>query len=234
MNTMLDRLQASQRRQRRFVADASHELRSPVASLRQHAEVTRAHPEATTSAALAGTVLAEALRLQRMIDDLLLLARADEDGLVLRRRPVDLDDVVLDEVRRLRAETRLEVDASGVSAGGVDGDADALRRVVRNVVDNAARHAAGRVRLALVEEDGTVAFTVEDDGPGVDPDERERVFERFVRLDDARGRNGDEAGGAGLGLAIVAEVVAAHGGTVTIGDGALGGARVETRLPARH
>jgi len=239
MNGMLDRLESAQARQRRFVADASHELRSPVATLRQHAEVARAHPDRTDDGDLAATVLAEALRLQHLIDDLLLLARADADGLVLRRRPVDLDDLVLDEVRRLRSATDLEVDAAGVSAGGVDGDAAALARVVRNVVDNAARHAAHRVRLTLAETaesagdrgGSDVVLAVEDDGPGIPEAERARVFERFVRLDDARARDG---GGSGLGLAIVAEVVAAHGGTVAIADAALGGARVEVRLPARE
>jgi signal transduction histidine kinase len=231
MNRMLDRLEDGQQRQRRFVADASHELRSPVATLRQHAEVARAHPDRTSPDELAGTVLAEALRMQQLVDDLLLLARADEHSLGLRRRPVDLDDLVLDEVRRLRTTTSIEVevDAGGVSAGQVDGDAAALQRVVRNVVDNAARHAAGRVALSLAEDDGTVTFAVEDDGPGVPPDQRQRVFERFVRLDDARARDG---GGSGLGLAIVAEVVAAHGGTVALTDAGLGGARVEVTLPA--
>jgi signal transduction histidine kinase len=230
MNRMLERLERAQARQRRFVADASHELRSPLATIRQHSEVARAHPSRTTPDALAGTVLAEGGRLQRLVEDMLLLARADEHGLGLRRRPVDVDDVVLDEARRLRATTELDVDATGVSAGAVDGDADALARVVRNVADNAARHAAGRIALALAERDGTVELVVEDDGPGVPRAERERVFERFVRLDDARARDG---GGSGLGLAIVSELVAAHGGTVAIGESRWGGARVAITLPAR-
>jgi signal transduction histidine kinase len=242
MNHMLDRLEDGQRRQRRFVADASHEMRSPVATIRQHAEVAQAHPDRSPPGELAGTVLAEALRMQRLVDDLLLLARADEHSLGLRRRPLDLDDIVLDEVRRLRATTIVSVDAGGVSAGPVDGDADALRRAVRNVVDNAARHANGRVAMSLspsvssLTDDGddagsgTVTLAVEDDGPGVPSDQRERVFERFVRLDDARARDG---GGSGLGLAIVAEVVSAHGGTIRITDAALGGARVQITLPTR-
>jgi signal transduction histidine kinase len=230
MNRMLDRLERAQARQRRFVADASHELRSPVAAIRQHAEVAVGYPDRTTPDALGGTVLAEALRMQRLVDDLLVLARADERELGPHRRPVDLDDIVLAEARRLRTTTGLRVDAAAVSAGAVDGDPDALGRVVRNLVDNAARHAAGRVSLSLAEDGGTVTLAVEDDGPGVPPAERERVFERFVRLDDARARDG---GGSGLGLAIVAELVAAHGGTVALGDAALGGARAEVRLPAR-
>lgn len=230
MNHMLDRLQQAQVRQRRFVSDASHELRSPIATLRQHAEVASEHPRRIPGDALAKTVRTEALRLQRLVDDLLVLARADEHTVALHRRPLDLDDVVLDEVRHLQATTGLEVDATGVSAGAVDGDPDALRRVVRNLFGNATRHAARRMAVALTEQAGTVRLVVEDDGPGVPPEDRHRVFERFVRLDDARAR---DHGGSGLGLAIVAELVAAHDGTVTIGDATLGGARIEVTLPAR-
>jgi signal transduction histidine kinase len=230
MNHMLDRLQQAQFRQRRFISDASHELRSPIATLRQHAEVASEHPRRIPGDALAKTVRTEALRLQRLVDDLLLLARADEHTVALHRQPLDLDDVVLDEVRHLQATTELEIDATSVSAGAVDGDPDALRRVVRNLFDNAIRHAARRMAVALTEQTGTVQLVVEDDGPGVPPEDRHRVLERFVRLDDARAR---DHGGSGLGLAIVAELVTAHNGTVTIGDATLGGARIEVTLPAR-
>jgi len=229
MNSMLDRLEAAAARQRRFIADASHELRSPVAAIRQHAEVARAHPDRTSTDELAGTVVEEILRLQGLVDDLLLLVRADEHGLVLRARPVDVDDLVFEEAARLRDSSGLQVDTRAVSAGRVAGDPAALRRVVRNLGDNAARHARGRVALSLSEDGGTVRLAVEDDGEGVPGPERERVFERFVRLDEARARDG---GGAGLGLAIVRDVVAAHGGTAHITAGGLGGARVEVRLPA--
>jgi signal transduction histidine kinase len=120
MNRMLGRLEQAQARQRRLVADASHELRSPVATIRQHAEVALAHPDRTTTE-LAGTVLAEDLRLQRLAEDLLLLTRADEHTLALRRRPVDLDDLVFDEARRVRGATGLRVDTTAVSAGRVEG-----------------------------------------------------------------------------------------------------------------
>jgi signal transduction histidine kinase len=227
MNRMLARLEQAQARQRRLVSDASHELRSPVAAIRQHAEVALAHPDRTTVGELAGTVLAEDLRLQRLAEDLLLLTRADEHTLALRRRPVDLDDLVLAEARRLRG-TGLRVDTTAVSAGRVEGDGTALRRMVRNLADNAARHAAGRLAFSVAERDGTVRLEVEDDGPGIPVADRERVFERFVRLDDARARDN---GGSGLGLAIVAELVAAHGGTVAVDASALGGARVGVVLP---
>jgi signal transduction histidine kinase len=228
MNRMLDRLEHAQLGQRRFISDASHELRSPVAAIRQHAEVALAHPDRTTLAELAGTVLAEDLRVQRLVEDLLLLARADEHTLLLRRRAVDLDDLVLDEARRLRAGTPLQVDTSAVSAGRVVGDEAGLRRLLRNLGDNAARHARGRIALRLADGDGTVVLTVEDDGPGIPEAERGRVLERFVRLADARAR---DDGGSGLGLAIVAELAAAHSGSVAVTSGALGGARVDVRLP---
>jgi signal transduction histidine kinase len=228
MNRMLERLQAAHARQRRFVADASHELRSPVASIRQHAEVALAHPHRTTTAELASMVLAEDLRMQRLVEDLLLLARADEHALPPRRRHVDLDDLVFDEARRLRDATGLHVDVGAVSAARVAGDATGLRQVLRNLGDNAARHASTRIAFALAERDGAAVLAVDDDGPGIPEADRERVMERFVRLDDARARDG---GGSGLGLAIVAELVAAHGGAVGIADSPMGGARVEVSLP---
>jgi signal transduction histidine kinase len=228
MNRMLGRLEQAQSRQHRFISDASHELRSPVASIRQHAEVALAHPETTPTAELAETVLAENLRVQRLVEDLLMLARADEHALGLNRRPLDLDDIVFDEARRLREGTALRVETVGVSAGRVDGDAAGLRRVLRNLGENASRHARSRVAFALAAENGNLLLAVDDDGPGNPESERALVLERFVRLDDARAR---DAGGSGLGLAIVSEVVAAHGGRVTIADSALGGARVEVRLP---
>ncbi|HEX8132926.1 MAG TPA: histidine kinase dimerization/phospho-acceptor domain-containing protein, partial [Actinomycetes bacterium] len=141
MNRMLGRLQRAHQRQRRFVADASHELRCPVASIRQHAVVALVHPGSTTIQELAARVLAEDLRIERLVEDLLLLACADEHALPAGRRQVDLDDLVFDEARRLRAATGLEVDVGAVSAGRVDGDADGLRRMLRNLGDNAARHA---------------------------------------------------------------------------------------------
>jgi signal transduction histidine kinase len=229
MNRMLGRLERSSARQRRFIADASHELRSPVASIRQHAEVALAHPDRTTLAELAATVLTEDLRVQRLVEDLLLLARADEHTLQPRRRLVDLDDLVFEEASRLREATSLRVDTTAVSAGRIDGDAAGLRRVLRNLGDNAAHHARGRIVFALGQENGAVVLTVDDDGPGIPEADRARVLERFVRLDDARAR---DAGGSGLGLAIVAELVGAHGGELGIAGSPLGGARVQIRLAA--
>ncbi|MGC9538573.1 sensor histidine kinase [Streptomyces sp. UG1] len=229
----LRRVARAEAAQRRFVSDASHELRSPVATVRQHAEVALAHPERTDTGSLAGTVLDEAVRMQRLVDDLLLLARADESALLRGGpRPVDLDDLVLAEVRRLRSTAPgLRVDGTAVGAARVSGDAEALRRLVRNLGENAARHARTRVAFALTDAgDGWVRLEVEDDGPGVPAAERARVFERFIRLDESRARG---EGGAGLGLAIVAEVAGAHRGRVEAGvSEGLGGARFTVRVPS--
>ena len=224
----LGRLHAAQARERRFFANASHELRSPIASIRQHAEVASAHPETTDTSTLAGTVLAETARLQGLVDDLFALARADEGAADVEMRIVDLDDIVLDESRRAQGVHPVTIDCSKVSAGRVHGDARSLRSVVRNLVDNAARHAVRTVTLSLVQQRDTVMLVVEDDGGGIPEGARTRVFDRFVRLDDARDR---DSGGAGLGLAIVREVVTTHGGSVSIADSLLGGARVAVSLP---
>ena len=228
MNRMLGRLETGQLRQRRFISDASHELRSPVASIRQHAEVALAFPDRVTVGELAETVLAEDLRVQDLVDDLLLLARADEGTLIGVQRTVDLDDLVIEEARRVAATTRLTIDRSGISAGRVRGDPAQLRRLVRNLLDNGARHAIIRVAVSVGEADGWVWLRVDDDGTGIAVEDRARVFERFVRLDDGRGR---DEGGAGLGLAIVAEIASGHDGGVTVSEAPGGGARFEVRLP---
>ena len=227
MNRMLARLAESQATQRRFISDASHELKSPLASLRQFAEVSRDYPGRISEAELAEAVLDESGRLERIVSNLLVLAHADEQSLSLTAAPVDLDDLLLAEASRLRGSTELTIDSSGVAAVRVSGDHGLLAQVVRNLVDNAARHATTRVRLGASQSGDGAVFTVEDDGAGIPASERERVFERFVRLDDARGR---DAGGTGLGLAIVRELVVAHGGTVAIGESTLGGAAVTVRL----
>jgi signal transduction histidine kinase len=228
MNRMLERLEGARNSQRRFVSDASHELRSPITSIRQHAEVTLAHPDRMTAQELADVVLAEQQRMQSLVEDLLLLARADEH-VPLSRAPVDLDDLAFEEGHRLRAATSKRVDTSGVGVARVQGDADALCRVVRNLGENAARHASSRVDIALADRGHDVVLSVDDDGPGIPESERERVLQRFVRLDEARSR---DDGGSGLGLSIVDEVVRAHGGSMSITQSTLGGARIQVALPA--
>ncbi|MEV0283741.1 HAMP domain-containing sensor histidine kinase [Kribbella sp. NPDC050820] len=224
MNRMLDRLQSSHESRQRFVSDASHELRSPIAAIRQHAEVAQAHPERTTVDELAAIVLDEDLRLQQLVDDLLLLARSDEDHTEPRLTPVDLDDLLFAEAEWLRRATSLTIDTSAVSAGQVLGDEGALARMIHNLADNAACYARSRISFALTESAGTVVLIVSDDGPGIPPEDRFRVFDRFVRLTSARSR---ETGGTGLGLAIVAEVIRRHRGTIRI----TAASTFEVRLP---
>jgi signal transduction histidine kinase len=229
MNRMLERLESARNSQRRFVSDASHELRSPITTIRQHAEVALAHPERVTAAELAEVVLAEQQRMQRLVEDLLLLARVDEH-VPLTRAAVDLDDLAFEEGHRLRSATSKRVDTSGVNAVRVQGDADALRRMLRNVAENAVRHASSRVDVTLVERGEEVVLTIDDDGPGIPATERARVLQRFVRLDDARSR---DEGGSGLGFSIVDEVVRAHGGSMSIEQSPLGGARIVITLPVQ-
>lgn len=228
MNRMLGRLDGAARAQRRFVSDASHELRSPLASIRQYAELARAHPDRLADGELADVVLAEGARLTDLVEQLLLLARLDEGALALARRPVDLDDLVLADARRLRDAGAVAVDTAGVTATRLDGDERMLARLTRNLADNAARHATSRIALAVRAHGDRVELTVDDDGAGVPPGDRERVFERFVRLDEGRAR---DAGGSGLGLAIVAEIARAHGGSVRVDASPLGGARFVVDLP---
>ena len=220
MNAMLDRIQREDDRRRQFVSDASHELRSPIAALRTQAEAALAATPSESERTLASGVAAEAERLGTVVDDLLSLARHDEE-VTIAGQDVDLDDLILSEAQRPR---RVPIDVTGVSAGRVHGRPDEFARVISHLFDNAARHATSEVRATLrTEADSRVTFTVEDDGPGIPVDQRERVLERFVRLDPARQR---DAGGAGLGLAVVASVVRAAGGTISIGESASGGARI--------
>lgn len=226
MNRMLDKLEASQRAQRRFVSDASHELRSPVAAIRQHTQVALTHPNATDLPSLAAVVDAEADRLHHLVNDLLLLARLDE-GSGRTRGEVDLDDIVLAEAARLRA-LGVAVDTSRVGPARVLADEGLLIRAVRNAAQNARRHTRTRIDFTLTTEHGRVLLYVDDDGDGVPEEDRQRVFHRFERRDDARSR---DSGGAGLGLAIVAEAAQQAGGTAAIESSPAGGARLVLRLP---
>jgi signal transduction histidine kinase len=231
LNAMLERLDAASRTQQRFVADASHELRSPLSTLAASVELARADVSGRSWAELSPLIDQEIERMTKLVSDLLLLAKADELGVPVRMEDVDLDDVLDAEARRLRAVTDLTVELD-MTPVRVTGDTARLAQVVRNLGDNAARHARSTVRLSLRVEDVTprvAVVHVDDDGPGIPDAERERVFERFVRLDDSRGR---AKGGSGLGLAIVRELVRAHGGTVRVLPSPLGGCRVELRLPS--
>ncbi|MBB5078857.1 sensor histidine kinase [Nonomuraea endophytica] len=221
LNDMLARLEEAEKRQRSLVSDASHELRSPLASIRLQLEVALGHPEGADWQETAEGVLEDTLRLSRLAEDLLALARLDErGGRPARREPVNLDEVVRRCVERYGEAHLVACDPVLVT-----GDALDLTRVLTNLLDNAVRHAASKVEVALTA-DGVL--TVTDDGPGIPPEDRERVFDRFTRLDSGRGR---DEGGAGLGLAIVRETVRAHDGRVYLED-ALPGLRVVVELPA--
>jgi signal transduction histidine kinase len=225
MNTMLDRIEASSAAQRRFVGDASHELRSPLATVQANADLldNAALPEG--AARSVGRIQIESARMARLVEDLLLLARLD--NLPVRRRDVDLDDLVYTERERLaELHPRLTVRAA-FEPVRVSGDPEALLRVVRNLVDNSARHAATRVTIGVGREAGFAEIVVGNDGPPIPPADRKRIFDRFVRLDNSRSRAG---GGAGLGLSIARDIVTAHGGTLTVDDLAEGAA-MRIRLP---
>ncbi|MEP6527776.1 MAG: ATP-binding protein [Nocardioidaceae bacterium] len=226
LNDLLAQLDSSLQQQRQFVADAAHELRSPIASVLAQLEVAGAEDGGALGHAPEALV-AEVRRLSCLVDDLLALARLDAQP-KLRTAPVDLDDVVVTEVAVLRARTSVAVDTSAVSAARVSGDAGMLHRVVRNLLDNASRYARSRIAVGLLTDGATVVLTVADDGPGIPQAYRRRVFDRFTRLDEARHR---DAGGVGLGLAIVRDVVAAHHGEVSAEDN-LPGTRFVVRMPA--
>jgi signal transduction histidine kinase len=229
MNAMLGRLEASAQKQRQFVSDASHELRSPLASIRTNLEVALHNPERADWTAVAQRALVEDVRMEDTVSELLDLARLDEaegPAPIDSLPEVDLDELVLDDTVQQR---RVPIDTSRVSAGRVHGRREQLQRVVRNLLDNAARHADSSVAVGLTTDDHTVELIVDDDGPGISPDDRELVFERFTRLDDGRAR---DAGGLGLGLSMVRAIAEHHGGTVVIEDAPLGGARLRVRLPA--
>jgi signal transduction histidine kinase len=228
-NELLDRIEASAAQQRRFLADAAHELRNPVASLHTRLDVRTSHPELPLSPHDRRSLARDAQRLAGLVDSLLSLARLDAHTL-LRHEPVDLDDLIFEHVRRLKAGIAPDIDTTNVSGAQVLGDRAALDRVVANLLDNAARHAATTITVSLNTTDKVATMIIADDGPGIPGADRDRVFERFTRLDDARTR---DRGGAGLGLAIVHDIVHAHGGAVHITDNRPG-ARFVVTIPAQN
>ena len=225
LNKMLVSLETSVDRQRRFVADAAHELRTPVAGMTTTLEVARAHPE--TSQALVEDLLAGHRRLGRLVNDLLILAAVDGRA-PQRAAPVDLAGVVTDCSRR-PVPDGISLRLGQLDRVFVAGDETQLSRVVSNLVDNALRYAASMVELSVRQDGQQAVITVADDGPGIPAADRERIWERFARLDDDRSR---ASGGSGLGLAMVRELTAAHGGTVSVTGRQPGpGATFLVRLP---
>ncbi|WP_405136377.1 sensor histidine kinase [Nocardia sp. NBC_01388] len=229
MNDMLARVEAGHSAQRRFLADASHELRSPLATLVAGLELAHEHPDAADDALLGSTLLPEAVRMQKLIEDLLTLAAADEHGLVLHPTDVDLDDIAATVVALVRSTCSAQITVR-LQPVRMIGDPQALTRVVRNLVDNAVTHARSAVTVTVARTDTTAQVVIDDDGPGIPDADHVRVFDRFVRLQDDRART---SGGTGLGLAIVAEIAAAHHGTVHIGRSPSGGASLEVVVPLR-
>jgi signal transduction histidine kinase len=228
LNEMLARVEEATVHQRRFVADASHELRGPLTRLRSELEVAMAHPDLAEAPETLASLHAEVTGLQELVEDLLFLARFETGAYAPAPVPVDLEDLVFAEARRLRADARVKVDIGAVRAVRVAGDPRQLARMIRNLTENAERHAGHTVTFELGEHDGECRLVVGDDGPGIPPGKHRSVFERFVRLDEARSR---DAGGAGLGLAIVHDIVVRHGGTIRIDDAEGGGARFVITLP---
>jgi len=239
-NAMLERLQSAQAElaaalaaQQRFVADASHELRTPLSTIRTNAEFLRERPDATANdrAAAIADVVSEAERMSKLVDGLLVLARADA-GVAVERRPVDMRAVATEEARRFHPPGRVrdelhDVQVSAQGSALVFGDADALGRVVRILLDNAFRHGRPTVAITVARRNSHVQLEVRDAGPGLPPASEERIFERFYRADPAR--SGD---GTGLGLSIARAIVMAHGGTIRATNAEAGGAVVTVDLPA--
>jgi signal transduction histidine kinase len=234
LNDMLSRLAAAQQRQRSLVSDTAHELRSPIASIRAQLEVALDHPSGQDWAQTARDVLTDTLRLSCLAEDLLLLARLDEQaGNARPDRTVDLADLAHTVVGRYAAarvpvtvtpaqeavtqETvTQEISVAAVSTCSVAGNRDPLDRMLVNLIDNAVRYAKATVAVSVGRTGGWVELTVTDDGTGIPQADRERAFDRFARLDDARNRDGEDAGGAGLGLAIVRATAQAYGGTARL------------------
>ncbi|MGW7411178.1 sensor histidine kinase [Streptomyces sp. NPDC054863] len=233
LNATLDRLQAAADRQARFVADASHELRSPIASLRTSLESSLTHPEGVDWPHTVRGTLTDIERIQHLTDDLLLLTRIDGPvpGVDEEVQVADLASDLVEELRHLRRNRALRVTCTApADLPLLTGSSLRLERLLRNLLENACRHARTEVEVVL-GTDGTretVRVEVRDDGPGIPPADRERVFERFTRLDDSRTR---ADGGAGLGLAIAREIAARQGGSLHVADGDGPGAVLVAELP---
>jgi signal transduction histidine kinase len=210
MNQMLDKLEQSDNSHRAFFSDASHELRSPLSTLVTTAEVASLDESGKTWLDMQQTVLNESSRMQSLVEDLLTLAKVDAHQLQLDVQDVDLEDVLDAEIKRLRTVSSLQVNAE-LQPTRVRGDERRLMQVFRNLMDNAARHARSTIMVGMERRSGEVVVSVDNDGEMISPKDRNRVFERFARLDASRSSDG---GGSGLGLAISREIMIAHGGIV--------------------
>ena len=239
INDLLDRLERAFAQQRRFMADASHELRTPTAILRSEADVTLSREHRSESEYRESVVVMQdaAKRLTRIVDDLFLLARADAGHLLVRQDQLELEDIVHGATRGVRhiAERRdVRVALHPVIEAPFRGDADLLGRLVLNLLDNAIKHSpsGAAVEVELARRGGSYEISVTDGGPGIPPDVRERIFERFFRVDVARSRSGTtETSGAGLGLAIARHIAEAHGGRLELCESRPGHTEFRITLP---
>ena len=227
LNDMLERLEDSAIKQRRFVADASHELKSPLTVVRTIVDV--AARDGSLDAGVVADLSSEIERMRSLVSDLLFLATHDESHLLERVDEVDLDQVVMSAASALRVPRDIEIETSRIRPARVMGDADRLGQLMRNLIENAGRHADSMVWLETGERDGRGVVVVSDDGPGIPENESERIFERFVRLDESRTR---DTGGSGLGLAVARAIVRDHGGDLVVGASRHGGATFEAWLPS--
>ena len=227
LNSMLDRLEISDQKQRRFVSDASHELRNPLAGMRTQLEVELLYPEMSKVEEGRQSLLRSTLRLQELTEDLLVLAVNDGSASAMVRKELDLGRIVLREVQGFALSPGVAVDATEVEGVRIFGNESQLRRVFVNLLDNANRFASTQIRVLVRTEKNSALLEVADDGPGIPIADRERIFERFSRLDSARSRH---EGGAGLGLAIAKEIVLAHGGEIGLFEEKRG-AHFYVRLP---
>ncbi|MEZ5309243.1 MAG: HAMP domain-containing sensor histidine kinase [Microthrixaceae bacterium] len=225
MNEMLDRLQKASIAQRQFVSDASHELRSPVASIRAQLETALRYPDDVDWPEVAKIVLAEDDRLEHLVGNLLAMARLEE-GRRGPRSEIDLDELVMAQTKRL---TGIRLDLSGVSGGRVWGNPDELTSVIRNLLDNAHRYASSKITVTVVDQGPWVTLTVADDGPGIPLAHREMIFKRFARLEEGRER---DMGGTGLGLALSKRIVEQHNGEISAHQNDPDGALFVVRLPS--
>jgi signal transduction histidine kinase len=230
MNDMLERLDDAARQQRRFVADASHELRTPLAAIRTTLDVGLAYPDRAPWPVIAERAVQQSARLEELINQLLLLAKADERQLAGQADEVDLAAVLRDTVAQL-PEHRAEIDLRIAANLTTTGDAANLGRLFRNIIDNALRYAASRVVVSAAADGEAVKVQIDDDGPGIPAADRARVFDRFVRLDSSRERG---TGTTGLGLAIAREIAVAHHGDITLLERPGGGTRAVVTLPLRR
>ncbi len=227
MNSMLDRIETADQRQRQFVSDASHELRGPLTTIRTGLDISIADSSGATWRGMQPILAEETQRLQRLVEDLLTLSKSDDEGAGVRHEDVDLDDVLAAELRRVTATSRHRIVAELVPAK-IAGDPVRLSQAFRNMLDNADRHATGTIAVKLSVAAQAVVVTIDDDGPPIPLADRERVFGRFVRLDESRSRH---QGGSGLGLAITRGIVEAHDGHVIATETSHGWCRFQVTLP---